>query len=101
MYILELIVSKDNGEISTCNGKFVKPLLKMHYLQTEFVYEWRGLFKSIFDELKNPKWYGSFKEVGVYYDVVVNSDNVVYYGFPEQSMIGQMKISYNFERLAI
>lgn len=25
----------------------------------------------------------SFKEVGVYYDVVVNFDNVVYYIFPE------------------
>ena len=49
----------------------------MHYLKTEFVYEWRGLFKSIFYGLKNPKGYGSFKEVGVHYDVVANSDNVV------------------------
>lgn len=31
----------------------------------------------------NEWWYGSFKEVGVYYDVVVNFDNVVYYIFPE------------------
>ena len=56
----------------------------MHYLQTEFVYNRRGLFKSIFYGFKNPKRYGSFKEVGVFYDFLVNSDKVVYYDFPEQ-----------------
>ena len=55
----------------------------MHYLQTECVYDRSGLFKSIFYGLKNHKQYGSLKEVGVYYNVIVNSDNVVYYGFPE------------------
>ena len=78
-----MIVSKDNSEISTCNSKFVKLLLKMYCLQKEFVCNWRGLLKSIFYGLKNPKWYGSFKQVGVCYNVKVNSDNIVYYGFPE------------------
>ena len=42
-----------------------------YFHQTEFVYEWRGLFKSIFYGLENRKWYGSFKKVGAYY-VIVN-----------------------------
>ena len=58
----------------------------MYHLQTEFVYDWRGLFNNIFYEPENPKWYGSFKEVGVYHDVVVNSDNVIYYGFSENTL---------------
>ena len=29
------------------------------------------MFKSIFYGLENPKWYGSFKKVGAYYDVVI------------------------------
>ena len=53
-------VSKGNSEISTCNCKFVKSLLKMYYLQTEIIYDWRGLFKSIFYGLKNLLWYGWF-----------------------------------------
>ena len=37
---------------------------------------------KIYKKFINEWWYGSFKEVGVYYDVV-NFDNVVYYIFPE------------------
>ena len=62
----------------------------------EFFYDWRGLFNGIFYGLKNPKWYGSFKEVGVYYDVVVNSDNVVCYGFPEPSADITLDAAYDY-----